>query len=186
MSVKKTGKGMKGGKEMDQKQFHFHFSLSPDPDDILSVEGGSQQALSDFEFRLRSVMKTVLDDVSKRDVDSLDRFEVAARMSRKLGREISKSHLDQWTAHSAIQRRMHVDAMKALCEVTGDWRVLHFFVESCGFKALDPVEAMCAEFGAQSAIKAMIDGKLKDIKSEIETPEVVARLMARIVKGEKR
>lgn len=178
MAVKKTGKG----KESENQQvFHFHFSANPD--DILPVEGGSQEELSDFEFRLRQVLKEVLDGATKRKTDPLDRFEIAARMSRKLGREITKSHLDQWTAMSAVQRRMQVDALKALCEVIEDWRVFHCFVESCGFKALDPLEAKCAEFGAQFAIKSVIDGKLKDIKSDLENPELIQMLMSRVVKG---
>lgn len=178
MVVKKTGKG-KGSES--QQVFHFHFSANPD--DILPVEGGSQEELSDFEFRLRQILKEVLDSVAKRKTDPLDRFEISARMSRKLGREITKSHLDQWTAMSTVPRRMHVDAMKALCEVIGDWRVFHCFVESCGFKALDPLEAKCAEFGAQFAIKSVIDGKLKDIKSELEDPELIQLLMSRVIKG---
>ena len=85
MVVKKTGKGRESE---NQQVFHFHFSANPD--DILPVEGGSQEELSDFEFRMRQILKDVLDTVAKRKTDPLDRFEVSARMSRKLGREITK------------------------------------------------------------------------------------------------
>lgn len=165
----------------DQYDFHFHFD--PDSGAIVPVEGGNQEQLSDFEFKLRQSLKEALDHVAKRKDDPLDRIEVSARMSRKLGREVSKTHLDQWTAMSTVQRRMPVDALKALCEVISDWRVMHCFVESCGFKALEPLEAKCAEFGAQFALKSLIDGKMKNIKADLEDPELIALLMKRVVKG---
>lgn len=96
---------------------HFHIGSSSGID-----VGGSQIELSDFEFGLRRILKTVLDECGKREKDPLDRVEVAARMSRKLGRDITKTHIDGWVAMSAIERRIHVDALKALCDVTEDSR----------------------------------------------------------------
>ena len=99
----------------DKNQLYLDFSINiGGATETHSLEGGNQENLSDFEFGLRCSLKKSLDKCAKRNDDPLDRYEVAARMSRKIGREITKSHIDQWTAMSTIQRRIHVDTLKAL------------------------------------------------------------------------
>ena len=166
----------------DKHQMTFQFKV--DMADLMSLEGGSQDALSDFEFRFRQMLKLVLDDCGKRTTEPLDRFEVAARMSRLLGREVTKSNLDQWTAMATIQRRMHIDALKALCEVTGDYRPLHYFVEACGFKALAPEEAIYAEYGAKMMFRKMLDNEIKDTLSGVDEAEMRKRLLKRFKGGD--
>ncbi|PZQ46335.1 MAG: hypothetical protein DI551_05315 [Micavibrio aeruginosavorus] len=168
----------------DPSQFHFKFLI--EDDSIIPLEGGSQEIISDFETALRSSLKRTVDDAGKRATDPLDRIEIAARMSRKLGREITKSHIDQWTAQSTVQRRIHADSLKALCEVTNDWGPMHCFVEACGFKALHPEEAICAEYGALTATRKFIDGKIKDYQSDMDNPELIKRLMDRTTEKGKR
>ena len=146
----------------------------------LSLDGGNQENLSDFEFHFRQSLKVLLDTVSKRDVMPMDRFEVAAQMSRKLGREITKTHLDQWTAMSTVQRRIHVDALKALSEVTGDWSAMKMFVESCGFRFMSPDEAICAEYGAKMMLKKMIDSDIKDTLADVDETSLRRMLMKRM------
>ena len=158
--------------------FNFNFEGTSQSS---SVEGGSQEQLSDFEFGLRSILKSCLDKCAKRKDDALDRYEVAARMSRKIGREITKSHIDQWSAMSTIQRRIHVDTLKALCEVIGDYAPLHYLVESCGFKALHPEEAQAAEYGSKMLFKRMIEADLKDTLNGIDEDELRRRLINRIL-----
>lgn len=151
----------------------------------IPLEGGSQENLSDFEFRFRQTLKEVLDNVAKRDVAPMDRIEVAAQMSRKLGRDITKQQIDQWTAMSTVQRRIHVDALKALCEVTGDWTVMKFYVEACGFRFMSPDEAICAEYGAKMLLKRMIDNDIKDTLSGVNEPAVRRMLIDRMNGGKK-
>ena len=73
-----------------------------------SEPDGNRHELSSFEFGLCQILKTVLDDASKRPNDPLDRIEIASRMSKRLGREITKSHIDGWVAMSAVERRIHM------------------------------------------------------------------------------
>ena len=169
-------------KKQDKNQFNFdfNFNFASEPN-VSKSAGGSQEALSDFEFELCRVMKACLDDCSKRQQDPLDRVEVAARMTRKLGRDITKSHIDQWVAMSAVQRRIHVDSLKALCEVMDDYRPMHVFVEACGFKALNPEEALAAEYGSKMLFKRMIDADVKDILSNINEDELRRLLINRII-----
>lgn len=164
-----------------KNQLHFSFEVSAE--DIFALEGGSPEGLSDFDFRLRQAMKQLLDDTAKRKLDPLDRNEIAVRMSRKLGREIKKSHIDEWTAMATVTRRIHVDALRALCEVTGDLRPIHYFVESCGLKALTPDLALCAEWGAAEVIRRSLANKQRALGSELEDPTTINALAERLLKG---
>ncbi len=140
----------------------------------LSLQGGSQENLSDFEFNFRRELKVAIDD------SGMDRYEVAARMSRLLGREITKSHLDQWTALSTVQRRIHADSLKALCEITDNWSALKLLVESCGFRMLTQDEAICAEYGAKMMLKKMIDSEIKDTLSGMDESALRQALVKRM------
>lgn len=156
--------------------------LFEDIADRLSLQGGSQDGLSDFEYRFRQTLKAVVDGVSKRPTDPMDRIEIAARMSRALGREITKSHIDQWTAMSTVQRRIHADALKALCEITGDFTALKLLVESCGFRMMTQDEATCAAYGAQMMLKRMIDSDIKDTLSGVDDT-AMRRLLTKRLNG---
>ena len=169
-------------KKQSGDQMMFQFSVSKA--DLMSLEGGSQEQLSEFEFRFRQVLKETLDRVASRAADPLDRIEVAARMSRLLGREITKSNIDQWTAMATVQRRMHVDSLKAFCEVTGDMRPLTFLVESCGMKALSPDMAVCAEYGAKLLFKKGLENKIKETLDGVDEQALFQRLVKRFTGGE--
>lgn len=172
----------RGGKTTRDKD-QMILDLFQDIAEKLSLNGGSQEQLSDFEFRFRQVLKSTLETAAKRDVRPMDRIEVAAQMSRVLGREITKTNIDNWTAMSTLQRRIHVDAMKALCEVTGDWTALKLLVESCGFRLLTPDEAVCAEYGAKMMLKKMIDSDIKDTLSGVDEATMRRLLIQRMTGG---
>lgn len=158
--------------------FDFNFV---DPPIIETLEGGSQHAPSGFEVKLRSTLKECLDSAGKRQSDPLDRIEVAARMSRLLGREITKAHIDGWIALSTPDRRIHVDALKAMCEVISDWTPLEVFVESCGFKLLTPQEAHAAQYGASMLMKEALDNEIKAIKGRINKGQLQHDLHKRLM-----
>lgn len=162
-------------KSVDKDQMIL--DLFQDIADRLSLAGGSQESLSDFEFRFRQALKAVLDKAG------MDRFEVAARMSRLLGREITKAHLDQWAAMSTVQRRIHADALKAMSEVTGDWSALKLLVESCGFRLMTLEEAQCAEYGAQMLLKKMIDSDIKETLSSVDEAALRRQLIQKMNGG---
>lgn len=168
-------------KEPAQNQISFNFFIGQQQP--AGLQGGTQENLSDFEFRFRQCLKEVLDDCAKRPADPLDRIEVAARMSRLLGREIPKTRLDEWTAMATPQRRMHVDALKAFCEVTGDQRTLHMFVASCGLKALTPDEALCAEYGSKMLMKRMVEADIKNTLSTADEQRIYSALLKRLSGG---
>lgn len=169
-------------KKRDANQMMFE--LFEKVERVLALEGGSQDNLSDFEFHFRVLLKDVLDETGRRAIEPLDRAEIAVRMTAKLGREITKAAIDNWVAMSAVQKRIHVDALKALCEVIGDYRPLHFFVESCGFTALAKEEAIYAEYGFQMMMKRMIDTDIKGTLSKADEGALRKLMVQRINKGD--
>ncbi len=171
--------------DKNQTYFEFTFYFDQQPD-ICHVDDGNQEKLSSFEFKLRLSIKEALEQCADRDNDPLDRIEVAARMSRKLGREIQKSHIDQWSAMSTVQRRIHVDSLKAMCEVIGNFKPLEILVESCGFKMLTPDEAATAEYGANMLLKSMVEDKVKASAKQIakiDKDDMFNNLMTRVMEG---
>ncbi len=169
-------------KPVSPDQMNFNFTAPAAP---LALEGGDQNTLSPFERKFRQVLKAVFDDAAKREIDPIDRAEIAERMSRKLGRDISKYQLDQWTAMATVDRRMHVDALKAVCEVTGDMRLLHAFAEACGMKLLTREEAVCAEYGAKLLFKKMIEGDIKGSLQGMDEAALRKQLIQRFDGGVK-
>lgn len=162
-------------KSVDKDQMIL--DLFADMVENLSLQGGSQEHLSDFEFRFRRELKAAI------DAAGMDRYEIAARMSRLLGREITKSHIDQWTALSTVQRRIHADSLKALCEITDNWSALQLLVESCGFRMLTQDEAVYAQYGAKMMLKKMIDSEIKDTLSGMDEAALRSALMKRMKGG---
>ncbi|MBI1214521.1 MAG: hypothetical protein GC185_01720 [Alphaproteobacteria bacterium] len=167
-------------KQISPDQMTFNFTAEAQR---LALEGGDQHTLSPFERRLRQVLKAVFDDAARRGADPIDRAEIARRMTEKLGREISKSHLDQWTAMATVDRRMHVDALKAVCEVTGDLRPMHAFAEASGLKLLTAEEAVCAEYGAKLLFKKLLTEDIKDTLQGVDEQSLKAQLVARFEGG---
>lgn len=146
-----------------------------------SLDDGNPDQLSEFDFGLRRVLKKVLEHANKGG-EKLDRSAIAKAMTAMLGRVVTKSNLDEWTAMSKVGRRISVDALKALCEVTDDWSALHYFVEACGFKALEPDLAACAEYGAKAAIADSLIAETKKLKTDLQHPDTLARLARRLTK----
>lgn len=156
-----------GKRDTRQISFEF-FAPSPAPE---SAPDRSALA-APLDRTLRHLVAETLDHAH---ASGRDREAVAAAMSARLGRKVSKTQLDQWAAPSQPDRRIPADALGALCAATQDWRALHGFVEACGFRALTPQEAICAEFGALHAVRRHLDQKARAIAGDME--DLVAGLM---------
>ena len=166
---------MKKTRDPRQMELNFNFYATPRPEH--NLENGSNNSLSNFDFQLRKILKQVLADCP------ISRLELAKEMSKILGREITKNHIDGWVAMSAIERRLHTDALKAICEITDDYRLLHFLSESLGFKALSSDEAEFAEYGAKVFFKKMIDSDLRSAFKSADQQKLAERLKSRALKN---
>lgn len=151
----------------DPRQAAFNFFLPSQNEKPLPTTP-AKTTPDDFDQTMRGLIGSTLDECGRRAVAPMDRERVAALISAHLGRRVSKTQLDQWSAPSQGDRRIHADALRALCLVTGDWRTFHFFVGSCGFKALTPKEAVCAEFGALHAVRRHLDHQARALAGPME------------------
>lgn len=154
MSKRKTS-------QPDPRQGDFGFFIAP-------PAATAPAPAEDFDRAMRDAVAATLDDASRRNAAPLRREAVAEAMSKLLVRRVSKTQLDQWAAPSQDDRRIPADALRALGQVTGDWRALHVLVEACGFKALTPEEAVCAEFGALHAVRRRIDQRARELTGDME------------------
>src|SRR3954452_9678274 len=73
--------------------------------------------------RLRELLGEVLADTKSRSDGSLDRYEVATRISRLSGRDVTKNMLDRYAAPGADDWRFPLEALPALVIATGDLRI---------------------------------------------------------------
>lgn len=94
------------------------------------------------------------------------RYEVAAEMSRLLGREITKSQLDSWSAESKEQHRFPLVYINAFCEATGDRQILRLLAEKAGGYFIEGEDALYTELG-----------RLEQRKKELAEKEILIRQM---------
>lgn len=162
-------------REPDPRQPEFGFFVDTKP----APEAAEAEATGqDLDQTMREAVAETLNAAARRNAAPLSRDQVAEAMGKELGRRVSKVQLDQWSAPSQEDRRIPADALRALGLVTGDWRALHVLVGACGFKALTPQEAVCAEFGALFAVRRRIDQRARELTGDME--DLVGGLMARM------
>ncbi len=158
----------------DPRQTSFNFYASSQAP---TLGNGSTTKLSDFDFELRKLLKKILSDHKG------SRANLAKQMTVLLGREITKHHIDGWVAMSSIERRIHTDALKAICDITKDYRLIHFLAESCGYKALSHEEAEFADYGAKVFFKKMLDKDLKAAFKSSNKAQLAEKLKQRAIRN---
>ncbi|MBX9752283.1 MAG: hypothetical protein K5Q68_22025 [Roseococcus sp.] len=123
--------------------------------------------LHEFGQQVRTLLAETL--ATAREAHGLDRFAVAAEMSRLMGedsdgREVTKRMLDNYCAPSGTDWRFPLEALPLLCRATGDTRLLTLTVQACGMKAL-PAEA--AALGELMLLE-MQERELRERKKALE------------------
>lgn len=104
--------------------------------------------LAEFGQQVRTVLAETL--AGARDARGLDRFAVAAEMSRLMGddssgREMTKRMLDNYCAPSGTDWRFPLEALPLLIRATGDTRLLTLTASACGQKVVPAEAAMLGE-----------------------------------------
>lgn len=74
-----------------------------------------------------------------------DRYDLAAKMSRLLGMEITKYQIDGWTAESKDAHRIPAEFLPAFCAATGAREPLQILTDVAGLFCLPGPEALRAE-----------------------------------------
>ncbi len=114
-------------------------------------------------FATEAEFRTSMTEDIKHAVDehgrSLTRFDVAAKMSNILDKEITKSMIDNWTAPSHSGHNIDLDELVAFSMVTRGHRAVNARFRPAGLFALPGPEALRAEV-------QRLDEREKEIKHE--------------------
>lgn len=115
-------------------------------------------------------LRGVLSDMLKSS--SLNRSEVASRMSELTGQEISKHQLDAWTAESREAWRFPLEFLPAAEVACQSHEITSWLAEIRGCKILVGKEAIDAEIGKLERIKEEASRRVKALKQAQATGEL--------------
>lgn len=93
-----------------------------------------------------------------------DRIEIAARMSRLLGEEITLAMLNSWTAESRDQHIPNFERAIAFDVATEVCALAKFHAAKCGGQFLLGKDALLAELGRLDQARSDIDRQQKALK----------------------
>lgn len=96
-----------------------------------------------------------------------DRYEVAARMSRLLGSEVSVNMLNAYTAESRETHNITLERAIAFDAATEGYALLKFFADKRGCRVLVGKEALLAELGEIGRLKQELGEQERAIKAAI-------------------
>lgn len=128
-----------------------------------------------------AVRETLTDLLGAAVLQGCDRHEVAARISRLANHEISKHMLDRYTAPSADGWRFPLEALPALTQATGDYRLLELVAQACGCRVYRGEEALLAEIGALTLQERSVKARLTDLRKNVPDT-VMDRLVMEVTK----
>ncbi len=97
----------------------------------------------------------------------MSRFEIAAKMSELLGKEISKFQLDSWTAESKDGYHLPADYMPAACAVLDDISGLRILAAPLGVKVLENKDLMWLEYGKLKRSEQQIRLRKKQLEKKL-------------------
>lgn len=101
-------------------------------------------------------------------LDDMDRDKVAAAVSDRIGRRVTRTQLDQWVAPSQKDRHTPADAFVAIMLVTGRIDPLEGAAALMGRKVVTQEEAVCAEFGALALVQQQAASRQKLIRAQMD------------------
>ena len=106
--------------------------------------------------------------VSAISASALSRYQIAARMSDLVGREVSKTMLDAYTSESKEGHRLPAELLPAFCEATGSWQPMIVLVEAIGGMILTPKEKAFVQLVKIEREKARLEKRARELREELE------------------
>ena len=116
--------------------------------DLLKTQAeacGYQNGSMDFRTELCAAMSTDIKHAIDEQGRELSRYDIAARMSNFLNREITKSTIDNWTAASHEAHTPDVIEMAAFSRATNGRRAMEVISRHAGLFTLPGPEALRSE-----------------------------------------
>ncbi len=95
---------------------------------------------------------------------ALSRYEVAAKMSLLLGREITKSQLDSWSAESKDGHRFPLAYLPAFVAATGDREIVALLCRKANGHFIEGTDAIRLELGRIEEQKKDLQRKERAIR----------------------
>lgn len=100
-----------------------------------------------------------------------DRYQIAADMSRLLGREISVNTLDKYTSEAAADHIPNLETAIAFDAATGQTTLASLFASKLGCRVLPGKDSLFAELGRLEQMKGAIARQERQIKKLLEDQE---------------
>lgn len=113
-------------------------------------------------WRFRSEIAHVMGEAVK--TCAKDRYQIAADMSRLLGREISVNTLDKYTSEASEEHIPNLETAIAFDATTEQMALANFFAGKLGGRVLPGQQILFAELGRLEQMKADIAKQEKAIK----------------------
>jgi hypothetical protein len=111
-----------------------------------------------FRREIAVVMGDAIKECSK------DRWQIAADMSRLLGREVSANTLDKYTSEASEDHIPNLETAIAFDAATGQTALVSLFASKLGCRVLPGKDSLLAELGRLEQMKGNIAKQEKAIK----------------------
>jgi hypothetical protein len=98
-------------------------------------------------FNDDAVIRGLLGEAIKKSGQSRD--QIAERMAWLLSTKVTADMLNNFTAEGKVAHRFPLAWARAICQSTGDWRLLQYIAEQSGFLLLDKEDAEVVALGEQ-------------------------------------
>lgn len=121
----------------------------------------AQPGAMDFSKQIAHALSAALKDCP------LDRYEVAAQMSRLMDRQISKNMLDAWSAESREMHNISLASAIVFDVATNGHALLNLFALIRGCRVMVGRDALLAELGRIDQIEADIAARRKELKRHL-------------------
>lgn len=95
----------------------------------------------------------------------LSRYQVAARMSELLGKDITKAQLDAFSAESKDGHRFPLEYLPAFVDATGDRSLLHLIADKTSGYYIENADALRLELGRLTETEKQIRERKRVITS---------------------
>lgn len=142
--------------------------------DVIRQVSEAQKQISSTQdtpgcLNLDAAVKELITEALKKTPHS--RYQIAAEMSRDLGKEITKAQIDAWSAESKENHGIRVGYLNAFMKATGDKTILHLICETAGGYFSEGKDFLYKELGKIDKQKRDLSQRERLIKSTLEKLE---------------
>ena len=96
------------------------------------------------------------------------RYQIAAEMSELVGKEITKSMLDSWTAESHHEHRFPCEFLPAFCVVCNDYNPLRILGRHCRCEVLESKDAIYARLAMLEKQRSELEAESQKLKAYLK------------------